>query len=189
MTGSIPYEPVLFWYLFFPLRGLEACHCKILAHANWAFDKHAVRCKESKLLLLCHVRELVLERERPILKPAGVEETFQRQPAFLKPLPQLRFRWILQLDIPRFIWDAALVEPLFCLLAGGAFGVPEKEHKTFLLESSRFGKSGMAQEGKRGDGLFTQALEIVPYLSHLQTSGFKSSPHCFCGFPFFVAEA
>ena len=34
-----------------------------------------------------------------IKKPAGIEELFQRKPAFLIPLPEFRFGWVLLLDV------------------------------------------------------------------------------------------
>ena len=40
-----------------------------------------------------------------IKKPAGIEELFQRKPAFLIPLPEFRFGWVLLLDVAGCVWN------------------------------------------------------------------------------------
>ena len=61
-------------------------------------------------------------------KPAGIEELFQRKAAFLMPLPELCFGWILFFDVAGLVWDAFCVKPFLGLLAGSAFGVAKKDH-------------------------------------------------------------
>ena len=63
-----------------------------------------------------------------IKKPAGIEELFQRKPAFLMPLPEFGFGWVLLLDVAGLIWNAFGVKPFLGLLAGSAFGVAKKDH-------------------------------------------------------------
>ena len=63
-----------------------------------------------------------------IKKPAGIEELFQRKPAFLIPLPEFCFGWVLLLDVAGLIWNAFGVKPFLGLLAGSAFGVAKKDH-------------------------------------------------------------
>ena len=63
-----------------------------------------------------------------IKKPAGIEELFQRKPAFLIPLPEFRFGWVLLLDVAGCVWNPFGVKPFLGLLAGGAFGVAKKDH-------------------------------------------------------------
>lgn len=63
-----------------------------------------------------------------IKKPAGIEELFQRKAAFLMPLPELCFGWILFFDVAGLVWDAFCVKPFLGLLAGSAFGVAKKDH-------------------------------------------------------------
>ena len=63
-----------------------------------------------------------------IEKPAGIEELFQRKAAFLMPLPEFGFGWILLLDVAGLVWNAFHVKPFLGLLAGGAFGVAKKNH-------------------------------------------------------------
>ena len=63
-----------------------------------------------------------------IKKPAGIEELFQRKPAFLIPLPEFRFGWVLLLDVAGHIWNSFRVKPFLGFLASGAFGVAKKDH-------------------------------------------------------------
>ena len=63
-----------------------------------------------------------------IKKPAGIEELFQRKPAFLIPLPEFCFGWVLLLDVAGHIWNSFRVKPFLGLLAGSAFGVAKKDH-------------------------------------------------------------
>ena len=63
-----------------------------------------------------------------IKKPAGIEELFQRKPAFLIPLPEFRFGWVLLLDVAGHIWNSFRVKPFLGFLASGAFGVAKKGH-------------------------------------------------------------
>ena len=63
-----------------------------------------------------------------IKKPAGIEELFQRKPAFLIPLPEFRFGWVLLLDVAGHIWNSFRVKLFLGFLAGGAFGVAKKNH-------------------------------------------------------------
>ena len=63
-----------------------------------------------------------------IKKPAGIEELFQRKPAFLIPLPEFRFGWVLLLDVAGHIWNPFGVKPFLGFLASGAFGVAKKNH-------------------------------------------------------------
>ena len=63
-----------------------------------------------------------------IKKPAGIEELFQRKPAFLMPLPELGFGWVLLLDVAGLIWNAFRVKLFLGFLASGAFGVAKKDH-------------------------------------------------------------
>ena len=63
-----------------------------------------------------------------IKKPAGIEELFQRKPAFLIPLPEFGHGWVLLLDVAGCVWNPFGVKPFLGLLAGGAFGVAKKDH-------------------------------------------------------------
>ena len=63
-----------------------------------------------------------------IKKPAGIEELFQRKPAFLIPLPEFRFGWVLLLDVAGHIWNSFRVKLFLGFLASGAFGVAKKNH-------------------------------------------------------------
>lgn len=63
-----------------------------------------------------------------IKKPAGIEELFQRKPAFLIPLPEFRFGWVLLLDVAGHIWNSFRVKLFLGFLASGAFGVAKKDH-------------------------------------------------------------
>ena len=63
-----------------------------------------------------------------IKKPTCIEELFQRKSAFLMPLPELGFGWVLFLDVAGLIWNSFRVKPFLGLLAGGAFGVAKKNH-------------------------------------------------------------
>ena len=66
-----------------------------------------------------------------IKKPTCIEELFQRKSAFLMPLPELGFGWVLFLDVAGLIWNSFRVKPFLGLLAGGAFGVAKKDHGGF----------------------------------------------------------
>ena len=68
-----------------------------------------------------------------IKKPAGIEELFQRKPAFLIPLPEFRFGWVLLLDVAGHIWNSFRVKLFLGFLASGAFGVAKKNHGGVLL--------------------------------------------------------
>ena len=63
-----------------------------------------------------------------IKKPAGIEELFQRKPAFLIPLPEFCFGWVLLLDVAGHIWNSFRVKLFLGFLASGAFGVAKKDH-------------------------------------------------------------
>ena len=63
-----------------------------------------------------------------IKKPAGIEELFQRKPAFLIPLPEFRFGWVLLLDVAGHVWNSFRVKLFLGFLASGAFGVAKKDH-------------------------------------------------------------
>ena len=63
-----------------------------------------------------------------IKKPAGIEELFQRKSAFLIPLQEFCFGWVLLLDVAGHIWNSFRVKLFLGFLASGAFGVAKKDH-------------------------------------------------------------
>lgn len=51
-----------------------------------------------------------------------------KKPAFLIPLPEFRFGWVLLLDVAGHIWNSFRVKLFLGFLASGAFGVAKKDH-------------------------------------------------------------
>ena len=106
----------------------EAGADEVLPHQDGPLYQHPVGGQQGQLLLLAHLRQLVLQAQSLVLEAAGVEELLQGHSALLPPAPQLLRRRIFQLNIPGLVRDVPLVQKGFRLLAGGALGVPQKQH-------------------------------------------------------------
>ena len=114
-----------------PLRPLglpEACQDKRIAYQQRTLDQHTVRGQKLQHCILAHIGQLVLQTHGLVEQAAGIEKFLQRQSAALMPCGQLVIGGVFQLDVPKDIVDVVFVQPFFRLLAGGAFGIAEKDH-------------------------------------------------------------
>ena len=71
---------------------------------------------------------------RGITEYEDVEEFFDRQPAFFPPSGKLFKGRIIKLNIPEFIFNFVIIQPLLCSLASGAFGITDKLNHIFTLQ-------------------------------------------------------
>ena len=113
----------LFWQSGAPFCFLESDQNKAIANEQWTLYKHTVGCEKLQHFLLTHGGEPVFQVQGFVKQTACVEKLFKRQSAHLVPFCQLIQRWIVKPDIPGLISDCIVIQPLLCLLTGGAFGV------------------------------------------------------------------
>ena len=75
----------LFQKLRAPFLGFEAHEDEVIGHKDGTFHQHAVGGKQCKHFRILHGGELILQLQGSVKKPAGIEELFQLQAAFLLP--------------------------------------------------------------------------------------------------------
>ena len=125
---TYPEKDKLFTESSAPFGFSESCKNKVLTDQQRTFYEHAVTCKKLQQFLLAHRGKLVFEVEGSVKQSACVNEPFERQAAFLMPLSQLFKGRVVELYVSGFVFDLVIVQPFFCLLASGAFGVADKFH-------------------------------------------------------------
>ena len=147
---------------------LEAHQHLRLAHKDRALDQHPVRGQKGKLLLLAHGREPVLQIQRLVLQPAGVEEFPQRQSAALAPRRQFPGRGPLVLDVADLLRNAVVVQPFPRLPAGGAFRVTNKQHIVLLHSRKQYSIPGRDRKGIPSPDLLVRSQTLYPAMGLLR---------------------
>ena len=111
-----------------PLGLFEAGQHALFRDQQRAFDEHPVRREQRYLFVVGHRREFFLQAEIFIGVAACVEEFFERQAGAPVPLAQLLRARVLRLDVPLFVRDSVVFEPLRGFLTGASRRVAEQKH-------------------------------------------------------------
>lgn len=109
-----------------PLVSLETDAYLSVGNKNGAFNQHAVGGQQGYLLIQAHAGKLVFQLHALVKQSTGIKKFPGWQPALFNPPPQFFCRGVLFHNVAILIRNSLVIKPLFCFLAGRAFGIFNK---------------------------------------------------------------